>query len=289
MIIPQRMQHVSSGGLALLVHGLLLLGLMIGVSWKNPPHLPVEADIWTDLPAPSEAIAPPLLAAQPEPALAPQPKPEVRVTPPDQAQIAFEKAEKKRADEQLRVEQQKAEVQRQIEKKLEEDKRAEELRRIEQDRLEALRVEKERVEKEKRDLSRRQIDQDLARQMRDELDAESSQLRAIHSRDKMGKQARVVRDFQERIRTKIKDSLILPQSLKGDAEVVFQVNLLPNGEVLRVTLIRTSGQPLYDGAVERAIFKASPLPLPADRDAAAQFRDGLTLKFRPSDDAVGLR
>jgi colicin import membrane protein len=97
-----------------------------------------------------------------------------------------------------------------------------------------------------------------------------------------------VRDFQERIRAKIRDALILPQNLKGDAEVVFQVSLLPNGEVLRVILVKTSGQPLYDRAVEGAIFKASPLPLPNERDTAAQFREGLTLKFRPSEDAIGL-
>jgi colicin import membrane protein len=279
MIAPRRMQHVSSGSLALLVHGLLLLGLMVGVSWKNPPHLPIEADIWTDLPAPP-AIIPSAPEARPEPPA----KAEVAPAQPDQAQmaqIALQKAEKKRAEAH------QAELQRENEKKLAAEKRAEELRRAEQDRAEKQRIEKERADKEKRELSRRQIDQELARQMREELDAESSQLRAVRDRAQVGKQARVVRDFQERIRGKIRDALILPQSLKGDAEVVFQVSLLPNGEVLRVTLLRSSGQPLYDSAVERAIFKASPLPLPNERDAAAQFREGLTLKFRPYEDAAG--
>jgi len=278
MIAAERMQHVSSGGLALLVHGMLLLGLMVGVSWKNPPHLPIEADIWTDLPAPPQPIMPPAPEAQPEPL----PKLEPVPAPPDQAQIALEKAEKKRADAH------QAELQRQIEKKLAEEKRAEELRQAELDRVEKLRSEKERADKEKREQSRRLIDQELARQMREELDAESSQLRALQDRAKVGKQTRVVRDFQERIRAKIRDALVMPQSLRGDAEVIFQVSLLPNGEVLHVTLVKTSGQSLYDGAVERAIYKASPLPLPNDREAAAQFRDGLTLKFRPSEDVAGL-
>jgi colicin import membrane protein len=290
MIAPQRMQHVSSGGLALLVHGMLLLALMVGVSWKNPPHLPVEADIWTELPAPAPPITPPVLETPPEaqPKLAEKPAPV-----PDQAQIALEKAEKKRE------EQRQAELQRQAdktlaEKKLAEEKRVEALRQAEQDRVEKQRVEKERadkekVEKEKRDQSRRQIDQEMARQAREELDAEGAQLRAMQTRDKLSRQTRVVRDFQDRIRAKIKDALVMPQNLKGDAEVIFQVSLLPNGEVARVTLVKTSGQPLYDGAVERAIYKASPLPLPNERDAAAPFRDGLTLKFRPSEDAVGLR
>lgn len=278
MIAPQPMQHVSSGGLALLVHGLLLLGLMVGVSWKNPPHLPIEADIWTELPAPPQLEVPPPLEAPPEVL----PEPVQAPAPPDLTQIALEKAEKRRADER------QAELQRQTEMKLAEEKRVEALRQAELERVETLRIEKERVDKEKREQSRRLIDQDLARQMREELDAESSQLRDIQARAKVGKQSRLVRDFQERIRAKIKDALVMPKNLKGDAEVVFQVSLLPNGEVLRVVLVRTSGQPLYDGAVERAIFKASPLPLPNEREAAAPFREGLTLKFRPSEDAAGL-
>lgn len=286
MILAQRMQHLSSGGLALLVHGLLLFGLMVGVSWKNPPHLPIEADIWTELPALPQPISPPPeFAPQPETLPPPEPVP----VKSGQAEIALEKAEKKRLEAQLRAEKQQAEMQKQLENKLAEEKRAEEVRRVEADRLEKQQVEKERVEKEKREQSRRLIEQELARQMREELDAESSQLRAVHERAKVGKQTRVVRDFQERIRAKIRDALILPQNLKGDAEVVFQVSLLPNGEVLRVTLVRTSGQLLYDRAVEGAIFKASPLPLPSERETAAQFREGLTLKFRPSEYVAGPR
>ncbi len=324
MIAPNRLQHVSAGGLALLMHGLLLLALMIGVSWKNPPQLPIEAEMWADLPA----LQPPIPAAEfapmpeqlPEPAPAPvalpqpmaEPKPQVAVQPkplPKQvepAQIALEKAEKKRAVDQRRADQLQLELQKKQELQLAEEKRVEALRKAELERVEAARVEATRVEakrvettrlererqekllaeQEKREQSRRLIDQELARQMREELAAESSQLNAMQSRSRVSGQARMVLDFQERIGGKIRDALVLPKSLKGDAEVIFQVSLLPNGEVVRVTLIKTSGQPLYDGAVERAIFKASPLPLPSDRQAAQLFRDGLTLKFRPSDDAA---
>lgn len=287
MSTSHRMQHLSSGGLALLVHGMLLLGLMIGVSWKNPPHLPIEADIWTELPAPP--LPPPEFAAQPEPLpeLEPLPAPKPATVQPEQAEIALEKAKNKRAEEQQAELQRKQELAL-AEKKLAEDKRIEAQRRLEQERTEKERLEKERSEKEKQMQTRRQLDQELARQMREELDAEATQLRSMQASALTSRQASLVRDFQERIRGKIRDALILPQNLRGDAEVVFQVSLLPNGEVLRVALVRTSGQPLYDSAVERAIFKASPLPLPNEREAAAPFREGLTLKFRPSDDVVGL-
>jgi len=292
MTRAQRMQHVSSGSLALLVHGMLLLGLMVGVSWKIPPQLPIEADLWLELPALPPSIPAPEFATQPD-TLPPEPEPEALPEPvpaqPDAAQIALEQAERQRLAEQRQAERQQAALQ----KKLDEERRVEAMRQAEQARADKERAEKERQEKlridnEKREQTRRQIDQDLARQMRDELDAEAAQLGALQRGSRAGNQARVVRDFQERIRAKIRDALILPQNIKGDAEVTFQVDLLPNGEVLRVTLLRTSGQALYDSAVERAIFRASPLPLPSDREAARPFRDGLTLKFRPSDDTFGM-
>lgn len=289
MIAPQRLQHLSSGGLALLMHAMLLLGLMVGVSWKNPPHLPIEADIWTELPAPPQiAPPPPEFAPQPEPLPPPNPMPAIQPVQPNQAEIALQKAEKKKLEELRREELRQAELQRKIEQEQAEAKRTEALRNAELERIEKERLEMERQEKARQEQSRRLIDQEFERQMREELDAESSQLNAMQLRAKAGRQQRVVRDFQERIRAKIRNALVLPQNLKGDAEVVFQVSLLPNGEVLRVTLLRTSGQPLYDSAVERAIFKASPLPLPKERDAAQPFREGLTLKFRPSENAAVL-
>jgi len=298
MTSQQRMQHVSSGGLALLMHGMLLLALMVGVSWKNPPQLPIEAEMWTDLPAlpalpemPAPAEFAPLPEPLPEPVIAPEPTPEPAPALPDAAQIALEKAAKKLAEEKRRADEIQAALQQKLEKQQAEEKRLDTLRKTEQKKIEAAlaektRIENERLENEKREQSRRLIDQDLARQMREELDAESSQLNVMQKRSRASGQSRMVLDFQEQIRAKIRDALVLPKSLKGDAEVIFQVSLLPNGEVVRVTLAKTSGQPLYDSAVERAIFKASPLPLPSDRQAAQKFREGLELKFRPSDDAA---
>jgi colicin import membrane protein len=58
------------------------------------------------------------------------------------------------------------------------------------------------------------------------------------------------------------------------------VTLLPGGEVLNVTLIRGSGNAAWDSAVERAIIKSQPLPLPDDPQLFSQFRE-LILPVRP--------
>jgi colicin import membrane protein len=49
-----------------------------------------------------------------------------------------------------------------------------------------------------------------------------------------------------------------------------------------VNLRRTSGNTAYDNAVERAILRAQPLPVPPDPTMFREFRE-LNLKFRPQE------
>lgn len=284
MIATARYQHYSSGGLALLVHGLFFAALVFGVSWKNPPALPVEADLWVSLPELLPPPPPPVVEPEPLP-----PPPPVAEKLPTQADISLEKLRKEEAArlEARRLAEEKARLEKE---KLEQDKLEKarlEKEKFEKDKLEKDKLEKERQDKEKRDQARRQMEQELARQMQDELDAEAVQLRAIQERARAGRQVRVINDFKHRIQAKIQGYVRLPQKLSGNPEAVFQVNLLPNGEVARVTLVKSSGQTAYDSEVERAILKASPLPLPGEKEAAAVFRDGLTLKFRPFEEGGG--
>jgi colicin import membrane protein len=64
------------------------------------------------------------------------------------------------------------------------------------------------------------------------------------------------------IRKAIHANMTLPRALEGNPSVVFRVTLRPSGEVLGVKLQRSSGQKDFDAAVQRAILKASPLPVP---------------------------
>ncbi|MEK7810723.1 MAG: TonB C-terminal domain-containing protein [Pseudomonadota bacterium] len=45
-------------------------------------------------------------------------------------------------------------------------------------------------------------------------------------------------------------------------------------------MLKSSGNPAYDIAAERAIYKAQPLPLPADANMQKLFRE-LRLTIRP--------
>jgi len=84
--------------------------------------------------------------------------------------------------------------------------------------------------------------------------------------------------YIDKIRTKIKTHIILPSEIKGNPEVVFNIVQLPTGEVFSVRLVKTSGNALLDSAVERAIWKSSPLPKP---DRPEQWLREFNINFRP--------
>jgi colicin import membrane protein len=74
----------------------------------------------------------------------------------------------------------------------------------------------------------------------------------------------------------------MPPDVPDNARAEFEVTLLPGGAVLSARLTKPSGKDAYDSAVERAIFKAQPLPLPPDVALFNKFRE-LHLKFSPKE------
>jgi colicin import membrane protein len=114
----------------------------------------------------------------------------------------------------------------------------------------------------------------------EELRAEQRQVRERLAREQAAARARALAEYIARIQAKVKSNWILPPDLKGNPEAVFLVVQLPTGEVLSVKVVKSSGIPAYDAAVERAILKSSPLPLPVQREL---FDRELRLTFRPRD------
>lgn len=73
---------------------------------------------------------------------------------------------------------------------------------------------------------------------------------------------------------------ILPENVDSSLSSQFRIRLAPDGMVLEVTLTRSSGDPLLDRSAQTAIYKASPLPVPADAETFNLFRD-ISLTVRP--------
>ena len=271
--------------LAVLVHLLFIGFLIFSVNWRSHPPPPVMADLWEALPPPP---AKPVLKPQP----APKPKPEPVAEPqPPQPQPDIALKEKKRKErlereQQAQLEQQKlAEAQQRKQQKQQQQQEAEQRKLAEQEKQQQ---EKQQDAKRKQDeLKRKQealrkLNVQQARDlMNKELASETSSLRRAQQASQLGaEQAKMEATYKERIRSKIASMLNLPENMVGNPKAVFAVTVLPSGEVGSVKLISSSGQPAYDTAVERAILKAVPLPLPPDKAVAARFHD-LTLPIQP--------
>ena len=84
----------------------------------------------------------------------------------------------------------------------------------------------------------------------------------------------------ERIRSKVRQNIPELAGLQGSPVAEFDVVVIPGGDVLSVRLTRPSGYPSYDAAVERAIMKSQPLPLPPNPELMSRFRD-IHLVVRP--------
>ena len=93
---------------------------------------------------------------------------------------------------------------------------------------------------------------------------------------------KMVDEYKLKIIAKIRRNIVMPPDVQNNIQAEFDVVLLPGGSVLSVKLVKPSGSTAYDEAVERAISKAQPLPLPPDVAMFNRFRE-LHLIFKPTD------
>jgi colicin import membrane protein len=82
--------------------------------------------------------------------------------------------------------------------------------------------------------------------------------------------SRIDTGYLASITGKIKSTTSYPGStdVPGNPKVEFKVEELPTGEIISVRLVKSSGIPAFDEAVERGINKASPLPKKKDGTVA---------------------
>ena len=246
--LETRNEKAVSGALALVMHLLFFALLVFGVAWQKHEPAAMVAELWSSLPEPK--VAPPPPKAEPAP---PKPLPKAEAKP-------VPKVEPKPApkpDIALREKKEK-------ERKAKERELAEKKKREEQARQEAL---KQQQAKEAEALR-------LAREQ-DEALKKLAQSQAAA-------QAKLVDEYKRRIAERIKRFIIEPPGLQGNPEVEFDVIVLPGGEVLDARIRKASGQAPWDNAVDRAIRRAQPLPLPPDPALMREFRE-LNLKFRPKE------
>jgi len=249
--------------LAALVHLLLVGALFFGVQWKSQAPSSVAVEVWRGAPAPV-AVAKPEPAPEPpppEPKPEPKPVPKVEPTPPVKPDIAV-KDDKKKKEEPKKPEPKK-----------EEPKKPEPKREVPDFQ--------KQLEQEFKDTQRQKMAAQAAQEQRASADAELKQLGQMRADQAASARSRGLADYAAKIRNKVKGNIVLPSAIKSNPEAIFKVTQLPSGEIIDVKLSKSSGNKLLDDAIERAIRKSDPLPLP---DQAGLFQRDLELKYKPFDE-----
>ena len=248
---------------ALLMHGLLAAALLFSLQWKDRTPI-VQAELWSamprDIPATPTPPAPVVRSTPPAPSA---PVPETK------ADIALKKKEEPKKEEPKKLEPPKVDVlkaqqeaqKKALEKKLAEKKAAEQ--------LEAQR---------RAELARLGIDPN-AKPGAAGRDA-ATKTGVIAGGAEVGSKTGRDADYESLIQARIKARINYPDRSAANPEAIVQVDQLPTGEVVAVKLVRASGTPAWDEAVQRAVWAASPLPKRKDGTVARV----LELAFRPKED-----
>lgn len=244
--------------LALVMHLALVSFLWVGIRWQNDAPVAVEAEVWDTKireAAPKAVPPPPPVEVKPEPKPEPRPEtpPKAEVRAPDLVLERELKLEKKHK-EKLATEEKK--------------KKEEELAKLEAEKQDKKKREKlEKAEKAKEAAKHDKAEKDKLDKLHADQMARITGSGASTSTSDSPRSTgpRGDPNYAQAIRAKIKSSLSFGgDSVAGNPKAVFKIDLLPSGEVLAVKLLKSSGIPAFDDAVEKAINKASPLPKKKD-------------------------
>jgi colicin import membrane protein len=82
------------------------------------------------------------------------------------------------------------------------------------------------------------------------------------------------------IQDKVQRNWLQPPGSAAGLSCLIKVRLIPGGDVVSATVVRSSGDPMFDRSVETAVLKASPLPLPPDASLFNHFRE-INFNFDP--------
>ena len=200
-------------------------------------------------------------------------------------------AEQKKRDEEVKrkVEAEKArlaEEKRQVEeKKAAELKKQKEQEAQKQKAEEAkkLKAEKDRkaAEDKKRQAAEKQRLADEEKRKKVEADRLLQESLATEEREREERRiSGVVNQHMGMIRQRIKRYWSEPGNATKGMQCTLRVSLLPGGDVRQVTVVKSSGNAIFDRTAESAVYKAAPWLQPSDPKAAAALRD-FTFVFNP--------
>ncbi len=187
--------------------------------------------------------------------------------------VAREKAEKEHLAEQ------KASAEHLAKLKTEQEQAQKELKKLAQQR---------QVEQEKAQLANKAAEQQKAAQQK-ATQEKATQEKAANDAKRAEQQQQQMMDghflsllnkHQALILQAIGRHWLIPDGVDKKASCQILVRVSPDGGVVDVQLLKSSGNELLDRSAIAAVFKASPLPIPTEADMYEKFRE-LSLTVRP--------
>ena len=310
---PPYQQYQSGQGraiaLAVLVHLLLLGFLWVGIKWQNKEATAVEAEVWdmtmrdaaplpvpvepTPGPEPEQSLTPPTPIVKEE---VPKEDPEIAIEQEKQRK-RLEKQKELQRQEEIAEQQRKEALQKEQEalqaKKEKEKERALEKKRVAEQELQAKKdkeLEKLKQEKlEKQKLADQKAQQAKEKAASDKLFKENMQrLSAQAGATGSGGSGTAARStgnnrgdpsYGAKIAAKIRSNTVynVPDMVAGNPEVVYQIDLLPDGYLRGpARKLKSSGIQAFDDAVAKGIDKAQPFP----RDSSGAAATSLDLHYK---------
>jgi len=310
--------------IALGVHALLVVALAWGIAWKNDATpASFEVEVWSPeaqraapkaepqpepeppepeppKPAPEPAPEPP----KPEPATPPPPPPPPKAAPsgPSDAEIALEKAKKKKAAEEAlalkKAKEQAAKEQAAKEKAAKEKAAKEKAAKEKAAKEKAAKEEAERVRAQKaaeEKAAKERAAKEKAAQEKAEREAAEQALKERFRKEQIERMTNLAgkaddtgsakkasgpsATYAGKVVAAVRPNIIFPGTVNGNPSAEVEVTTLPTGEILGRKLVRSSGDPDWDAAVLRAIDRTQRLP----RDVDGRIPSPMIIAFRPKD------
>jgi len=260
---------------AVLVHIVIVAVLMISVRW-NISHTPpvIQARVVEEPKTGAAEREAARRRAEAE-ALKRQQEAERRekAEAENERKLAAER-ERKAKEEQRRAAE--AKKQATLKRKQEEERRlkaeAEKKRKAEEEKRRVAEAKrKEEATKRRRQEDERQLKEQIAAEEKARVDA----ARAARAASEMDR-------YRAIIRQKVERSWSRPVGETKGMQCVVRVRVVPGGEVLAATVVKSCGNALFDRSVENAVVKALPLPLPANAEMFDYFRE-IEFVFNPQE------
>ncbi|WP_313169798.1 cell envelope integrity protein TolA [Massilia oculi] len=295
--VPPEPKPLPSFLLAVAVHAALLAFLAIGVSWQKVNPVSVEAEVW-DMSVQTAAAPelPPEPAPEPEPQPEPEPAPESPPPPPPPEPVVERPAPT--PDPEIALREEKKRKEEEAKKVAAEEKKRKEAE--ERKREEAEQKKREELEQKKRDEAEKKKLEEAERKKKEAAEKKKADAAALEKKKKEAAAAKAEAAKLEKFRQEelkrmagamgstgtaakstgprsdggyiaaitaaIKSATAYPGNtdVAGNPRATFRVEQLPTGEIMSVRLVKSSGVPEFDRAVENGIKKASPLPKKKD-------------------------